>query len=110
MATTTTEKGGFITIIWDTAVTDWVYETELPQFPNKIKVKSIQFNPSAANDVFVMREGSLVGTEIINVICADVTDQRVKYFGEGTWMKPYIEADDLTFGVLANARVTIELA
>lgn len=113
MATVTRERGRFIEITWLTAVTDWVFEDELNDAfvaLGAIKVKSILFNPSGA-DTFVIREGGLTGPIIMNVKPTATTDQRVKYFGdEGTWMKPYIEADNQTFADFTLVSVVLELA
>jgi len=107
MAITTTVGRNLLTIKWSDAAADWVYTTEVPQFGPGIKVKSIQFNPSAASDKLVIRDGSLTGPIRFDVTCADVTDQRIKYFG-GQWMQPYIESTEVTFGTVANVEVIIE--
>ena len=70
-------------------------------------LKSIQFYPSAANDVLVVRDGSDSGAEMMHV--KDVVGGGlVKYFD--TYCKPYIKDADCTWGTAANVRIIFEYA
>jgi len=100
---------------------DWYVENDLPQFAGVgLKVKSIQFNPSAANDVMkildtrgkkAMTPPDTAAVEVFLVQCSAVTDQRIKYFGDkGSWMSPYIDISECTLNTAANAKVIIEIA
>jgi len=103
MANTTTWKGNTINITGLDA--DWDAPTDLGM--DKIKVRSIEFLPSAANDHFIICEGSLTGPSIMDVTCSDAMDNRRVYFDEGLWMTPYIDISECTLGTAADAKVTI---
>jgi hypothetical protein len=114
MANTVTMAGKFIQIIPDDTQ-DWYPSSTttgeglgLPT--DWLCVKSIQFEPSAANDALVVNEGGLDGPTIMHVVCTATTDQKIKYFGNGTWMRPYIDDSDCTYGTATSCRILIELA
>ena len=48
--------------------------------PNGIAVKSIQFIPSAADDLLIVREESASGRIIMKVKASSEYDQKIKYF------------------------------
>ncbi len=45
----------------------------------------------------------------MNVQATATTDQKIKYFGDGTWMRPYLDTSDCTFSTPANCAILIEL-
>lgn len=75
---------------------------------------SIEFSPSAANDILVVRDSSATG-----VVLTKMTDVlgggMVKYFygpqenpvTQGRISQPFINAADCTFGTAANATIII---
>ncbi len=104
---------------------DWTLAGDLAGFKTSgIVVKSITFQPGAANDVAIVKAGkgdqtaavalATTGTapEIFHVKCVNTKDQRVKYFGKGKRMWPFIVIADWTLagGTIANARIEFELA
>lgn len=109
MANTTTIGKNHIQITGLDA--DWTWNTELSEHAhmNGIIVKSIQFNPSGANDVFIIHEGGIDGASIFEVKCTGDTDNRVKYFDPPLHCAPVIDISDCTLATAANAKVIIEL-
>jgi hypothetical protein len=94
---------------------DWTLAVDLPDYADTgLKVKAIRFIASGANDIMIIREGSLTGPEIFHANANDFAaageDHREEYGSRGTWMFPFIEADDITLGTAANAIVIFELA
>jgi len=111
-ANTTTIDGSIIQIIpHSTFDADWIWSTELSEHNhmNGIVIRSIQFNPSAANDIMIIHEAGVDGPNIFHVKCTADTDQRIKYFNPPLHCAPVIDASDCTLGTPANARVLIEL-
>jgi len=113
MSNTTTTTGQFVEITGLDAT--WNLATDMAGFSDSgLRVKSIQFKPSAANDIMVVRNKTATGAKIFDVKCIDATDQRIVYFdgpnGSGAQMWPYILVTDLTLSVAASAAVKIELA
>ena len=113
MANTVTFQGKIIQITPD-GTQDWYPSSTttgeglgLPT--DWICVKSIAFEPSAANDALVINEAGTDGPSIMHVSCTATTDQKIKYFGDGSWIRPYMDASDCTFGTAANARILIEV-
>jgi len=104
MSNTTSIVGNAITISGLDA--DWVWSTDTP-FTNGIKCHSIMFHPSAANDILIVNDESISGSELMRVKCSGDTDDRIVYLG-GRWCKPCIDISDCTLGTAANARVTIQ--
>lgn len=110
-ANTTTMSGLFIKITGLDA--DWTLAnsgvTALAS-KSSIFVRSIQFNPSAANDIMIIHNDGLDTTDVFHVKVDGDTDSRIRYYGErGTLMSPVIDISDCTLGVAANASVLIEL-
>jgi len=122
MADTSTTKisGKYIMVTWATNIgdVDWNLTTHMSDFVSTgLRVKAIQFVPSAANDVMVIRNSPATSTtaaEIFNVKCADTTDQRREYHDSpslpGTQMWPMVDVSACTITTVANARLLIEIA
>jgi hypothetical protein len=110
MATDVTRSGNHVQIMWSTAATDMDFDTVWPDMAKlgRIKVKSITIIPGGA-DTIIIRDGSLTGPVIMHVVTADTKDARVKYFGEGSWVKPYMEHADQTYASLTATKVIFEL-
>jgi len=104
MANTTTMKDGVINITLDGAA-DWSWDssTEITSVPElnelnklgKIFIKSIAFEPSAANDKVSVRTKSLTGPKFFIVSCADTNDQKIQYY-DREFSGIYIAAADVT--------------
>ena len=112
MSNTTTVDGHVITITPD-ANTDWNLATDMPTFVNSgLRLKSIMFVPSAANDVIVVREGTATGAEWLRATCSGTTDVKFRPFAgsHGQRVFPYIDKTDCTLSTPANCRITLELA
>lgn len=105
MSNTTTIQGPIITISGLDA--DWIWSTDTV-FTNGIKVHSIRFHPSAANDVMIINDHSIGGPEVFRVKCSGDTDDRVQYY-DGAWLQPCIDISDCTLSTAANCRVTIHM-
>ena len=71
-----------------------------------IAIQSIQFNPGAADDLCIIKNKTDTGSEIFDVICADVYDQRCKYFN-GEILKPVLDFSDGVY--TAGSKVIIIL-
>lgn len=101
-ASTETWGKKFVSVTWSSSLTDWVCSR------NIIPVR-IFFTPSAANDVFVLREGSIAGPEIVksvnvtgDTICIPLWGSR-----DESWL-PCVKAADQTFSAFANVVLTVE--
>ena len=115
MATNTTVTSTSIEIEGIDA--DWYLskasENGLGEFGDSgVMVRSIEFNPGAANDLLVIKN-SKTGAEgdatEWYVKCSADTDQRVKYYGDrGKRMWPFIDYSECTFS--SGHKVIIELA
>jgi len=111
MANTTTFDGNFITIVPDGS-TDWTtsgtYASGNGVGITWLKVRSIQFSPSAGSDALVVHDGGIDATEVFNVSCQNANDQKVRYYW-GQWMRPVIDVTDCTFGTPASCKILIEI-
>jgi hypothetical protein len=107
MANTTTRSGRIITITGLDA--NWNLATDMPDYSTSgLSVRSIRFNPSAANDKMIIRESSSAGPLIFRVMASAQTDDRIQYY-YGQWMKPTITIDQCTLSAASSAYVTIEI-
>lgn len=107
MANTTTHAPGKIHIVPDGS-TDWSYITDGGFSAGVgIKVASIQFNPSAANDILVVRSKTVTGTKIHKLGPSAGTENLYDANDPPQWEEPVIEADDLTLSTPANAEIII---
>ena len=105
MSNTTTMNGPIITITGLDA--DWLWNSDTV-FTNGIKVHSIRFHPSGANDIMIIHDHGIDGAEIFSVKCSGDTDDRVQYYN-GAWLRPVIDITDCTLSSAAAAKVTIHV-
>jgi hypothetical protein len=104
MANTVVTSGHIVQITGLDA--DWLWTSLDPHF-HHLGLISIQFNPSAANDIFAMRNIVVAtGLFIMKVKCAGDTDQRIKYF-YGAKLQPVLDISDCTLGTAGNCLVTL---
>ena len=125
MSNTTIIVGNFLQIKGLDA--DWsLLDLDATFLKTGIRVKSITFFPSATGDIIHIKESdpgyattaalvtALTATapSLLHVDCADVYDQRIKYFGgeNGRIMRPFIDISDCVFTTAATCRVEMELA
>jgi len=104
--TDTTIKGNIIEITNLDA--DWYGNVDADI--HEMKISSIQFNPSAVDDIMIIHDGSLDGATLFKAKCEDVYDQRVKYFNPPIWANPVIDISDCTIASPNNAEVIIVAA
>jgi len=112
MANTTTVKGNVIVITG--LDEDWDWKTACPDlhyFQNlgALKVASIRFDPSATDDVMVIKERNDAGPDVFRKTAADVYDNEPFPYA-GKRVNPYIDISECTLTTPADAQVTIELA
>jgi len=102
----TTIKGNIIQITDLDA--DWYGNVDANM--HEMKISSIQFNPSATDDIMIIHDGSLDGATLFKVKCVDTYDQRIKYFDPPIWANPVIDISDCTIASPINAEVIIVAA
>ena len=89
---------------------DWYLDQDAPQFKYAgLSIETIQFRPSAANDVMVIRDsknGLATTGSIFNVICGGATDEKLQDY-DGIWAHPHIDIGDCTLDTAANCLVLI---
>jgi hypothetical protein len=105
LATQIESRGGLVI----TAIAaDWSYNVSKPPFWEDLpRIASIQFDPGAAADVLVIKDGSDAAATRCSLGPVDGQgDQRIKYFF-GARFVPYIDFSECTLS--ADHRVTIEL-
>lgn len=112
MANVTTIEGNVINVTGLTE--DWDGMAACPellyyQTLGGMKVASIRFDPSAKDDLMVIKEDSATGAVIFRKKAEDEYDNKPVYYS-GRRMRPYIDISDCVFTDPASARVTIELA
>lgn len=108
MANQTTHSSGGMHIILD-GTTDWSYIAD-GGFAEGIgiKIASVQFNPSAANDVLVIRDKVVATGTIVHKLGPSAGTENLKDYNDPPeWEFPVIDASDLTLGTPANASVII---
>ena len=72
-----------------------------------ICLRQVTFQPSAANDVFVIKDGSATGPVVFWGKAAAGSETVREYPEPGLWCKPYIDASDCTFDTSASIVATI---
>ena len=105
----TSKAGNIIEVTYSGTGDDWDYVTD-GEYASAIKVQSIQWHPSADGDKLVINEGGLNGPSIVH---SEATDSGGLYqfdFGEGTWMKPYIDLTDCTYDTVTSIKIIFVLA
>ncbi len=107
MAVVITEGEGrrFITVASLDA--DWDYLTTFPDYIKGIRVRSIQYIPTLASDICVLKDGSATGPELF--YASEDNRHITKYF-YGKLMKPYYDVSDLNLcNASATAKIIIDL-
>jgi len=113
MSNTTKTKGNFVTITGLNA--NWTLATDMAGFATSgLRIKSITFNPSGANDVFKVRNVGASSAFMFDVSCDGANNQKVKYYdgpgGMGQQAWPYIKIADCSLSSAAAAALHIEMA
>jgi hypothetical protein len=87
---------------------DWDFSTQRPsKWQVNPRISSIEFHPGAANDLLVVRHGSVGGVRRFFSNYADSqSDSRIKYF-HGSRVIPYIKFSECVFS--SGHLVIIEL-
>jgi len=96
MANTTVTTGKIVNVTGLDA--DWIWSTDLPAHLQDKPLASVEYSPHGANDVFVLRNGSVTGAKCFHVKCTGDTDQRVRYYTRDEAVSPAFESSDLTIG------------
>jgi len=99
----TVNTSGLFTQITPDGSSDWD-STTVPAFANGMRVKSILFYPSAANDVICIKEGSATGPVIFKA--KDVEGRGLLIDFQGNLISPYLDQSECTFDTAANVVVT----
>ena len=73
-----------------------------------VRIVSIWFVPSGANDVLVIRDGSASGPAMFYGKALNASEP-VKHYYKGGIKKPYIQQADCSFAASANVRVIMDL-
>ena len=102
-----TVSSGVITLTFTDNGASWDSRTN---FPGGLKVKSIKFFPSAANDVLKVRGSSASGPIIAHLKDTVGGGAQDISFNEGVWMFPYLLITDQTWNTEANVEVMFVLA
>lgn len=109
-ANTTLYADGTLKITPDGS-TDWTWKSGMEDggvSPAGIIVYSIQFNPSAANDILILHNGGVDAVEVFNSGPAAGTAPIIKYFPGGKRIKLVLDASDCTFDTAASAAIFVE--
>ena len=84
---------------------DWTWTDTLSRMTAGVKVVLVRFNPGAANDRLVIKQGTAAGAELVNLLATD-TEARLQYLF-GATVKPMLDYSDCTLS--SGAKVTIVL-
>ncbi|RLI49220.1 MAG: hypothetical protein DRP09_20825 [Candidatus Thorarchaeota archaeon] len=110
MAAITTVKGRVIEVTWDTASGNWNIVDDLPGFAKSgLLISNIRFDPSAANDELLIREGSNTGPALFRRTADGVADQREGSFPRGSRIFPYILFSEQTFTTFGDVSIIFNL-
>jgi hypothetical protein len=108
MATSTIITGHTITL---KNIGSWYLAQDMPG-TSRLKIKSIQVNPSATDDsvkIVDSRTGVATAGEIMKTLAASVYDIAREQF-DGTWMAPAIATSSSVIGSAPGCSVIIEVA
>jgi len=96
------------TVITISAIdSDWlITDTLSKRHLGGTRVHSIQFNPAAAADKCKVLDGSASGSQLFYALCADNTDQRIKYFPEAEIL-PFLDFSEGTYTAGSSVVVTL---
>lgn len=90
--------------------TDWTMADETGMVSAKgVRINSIWFVPSGADDIMIIRDGSATGPIMFRCHVASITTVDAKHHYNGAIKKPYIQQSDLTLAASANARVLFDV-
>jgi len=108
MAATTTKDGKVVQVTYsNTDDDDWNHSSDAG-YANGMTVRSISFQPGAANDILIVTEGALDGASIVHWKASAATDTKSISFGSpGVHLKPYIDYGNCTFATASYAAVKI---
>ena len=105
---TETRGGNFISLILDGS-TDW--DTYSSANNNGLRIRRIEFYPSALNDKVIIRQDSVTGVIITQLHCpATPAQSKLREFNCEKPINVVIEASECVLGTPANALLMIELA
>lgn len=116
-ANTITEAPGMIVMVTDGA-TDLVWTTatfattgELisSKYPDGLALTAIKFKGSAANDRLIVRNMTITGTVITDMITADV-ETKIDPINTGKFYKPAIDISECVHGTDANCLYIFEFS
>ncbi len=82
-------------------VNDWDCKTN---YPHGLKVWSVLFYSSAANDVLCIKEGGDTGPIVFKA--KDVDGSGLLSYLAGNNIFPYIDGSECKFGITSNVRIT----
>lgn len=107
----TTKTGQFVSITGFTD-TDWSCTTAAPNglATSNMRVSRIQFNPSAAGDILVIRNGSVSSAIIERFYANSANVPLIRELNSSEPVKIHIDSSEWTLGTPANVLVQIELA
>ena len=97
----TVNTSGLFTQITPDGSSDW---DSASAFPDGMRVKSVLFYPSAANDVICIREGGATGPVIFQA--KDVEGRGLLLDFQGNLIHPYLDQSGCTFDTPANVVIT----
>lgn len=84
------------------ATDDW--QNSVDGYWPEMKVCSVLFEPTAANERLIVRDGATTGPEICDLSGADANDQQIKYVTSGgKWADPYVDFSECTFSITTTA-------
>ena len=109
-ASATSKSGNVIQVTFTGAGGDWVWSTNGGYTGDGIKVRAIEWLPSAANDILVVNEGGADGPSIVHWKAGGISDSKQITYGSGVWMKPYIDFTDCTFTTTTTTKVMFIIA
>jgi len=76
MANTTTKGNWVIEVLFDGA-TAW---NMADHYPSGLSIESLEFKPTATDDLIIVRETSAAGPRLLDVKASSVYDSKIKYF------------------------------
>jgi len=85
---------------------DYTFATTFPNSTSGLRMVSIRFNPGAADDICVIKNGSDTGSELFNSgKCVDEYDVRIEYYNSMI-RRPYLDFSAGTYS--SGSTVTFE--
>lgn len=106
----TTKSGNTIQVTFEGTGGDWSWSTHGGFVGGGIKVKTIMWHPTADSDVLVINDAGADNASIVHAEASDSGVTPTFTFGEGEWMKPYIDIDDQTFGTPTGTKIIFVIA